>query len=88
MLGDVGDDALSLVVGVAQPSECPRDRLVHDPHGPPANELLVLHEGQVGLDPRRVAVHHQSDRAGGSEHRRLRIAIAVLLAERDRLVPG
>ena len=88
MLGNVGDDALPLVFGVAQPSERPRDRLVHDPHGAPAHELLVLHEGQVGLDPRGVAVHHQSDRPGGSEHRRLGIAVAVLLAERDRLVPG
>ena len=64
-----------------------RDRLVDDEHRAATDELLRLRQREVGLDARRVAVHHQADRARRCEHRRLRVAHAVLLAELDRLVP-
>ena len=53
-----------------------------------ADQLLDLHEREVGLDAGRVAVHQERDRARGSEHRRLRVAVAVQLAELDRLLPA
>src|SRR3712207_7633702 len=40
-----------------------------------------------GLEPGRVAVHHQTDRAGGRDDRCLRVAVAVLLTEREALLP-
>src|SRR4029079_11448895 len=40
-----------------------------------------------GLDPRGVAVHHETDGAGGSKNRDLRIAVAVLSAQGISLVP-
>ena len=38
--------------------------------------------------PGRVAVHQERDRPGRRQHRRLRVAVAVLVAELDRLVPA
>ena len=67
--------------------ECSRHGLVDELHRAPADELLRLHERELGLDAGRVAVHHEADRAGGCQHRGLRVPEAVHLAERDRLVP-
>ena len=72
---------------VAERSERLGHRLVDDLEVAAAGELLELHEREVGLDAGRVAVHQEADRAGRREHGRLRVAVAVLLAERDGVVP-
>ncbi len=53
-----------------------------------AGELLEFDEREIGLDPGRVAIHHQPDRAGRRQHRRLGIAETVLLTERQCPVPA
>ena len=55
-----------------------------------ADELLELHQGEVGLDAGGVAVHHEADGAGGRQDGGLRVAPAVGLAEPSLLdvVPG
>ena len=51
---------------------------------PLADQLLVLDQGDVGLDAGRIAIHHEGDRAGGSEDGGLRVAVAVGLAQLER----
>ena len=87
VLVDVRLDLLDLLVGVADRLQRHRDRAVDDRHLPAADELLELHEREVGLDAGRVAVHEERDRPGRREHRRLRVAVAVHLAELDGLLP-
>ena len=62
---------------VAELCERPRDRLVDDRHRPATDELLRLHEPEVGLDAGGVAVHEQADGPGRGEHARLGVAHAV-----------
>ena len=80
---------MSLICGraVAELLERHRHGVVDDLHQPAADELLVLDERDVRLDAGRVAIHHEADRAGRREHGGLRVAVAVLLAELDALVP-
>ena len=87
VLGDVGLDLLDLRLVVADRAQRHRHRAVDDRHRAAADQLLVLDQREVGLDARRVAVHQERDRARRREHRRLRVAVAVELAGRDRLVP-
>src|SRR5207302_1164761 len=66
-------------------------RLVRQVHGlqeTAADQLLVLDQRQVRLDAGRVAVHHQPDRPGRRQDGRLRVPVAVALAEGDGVVPG
>ena len=88
VLGDVLDDRLDLLLLVAQLAERPRHGLVDDLHRAAADELLELHEREVGLDAGGVGVHHEGDGAGGREHAGLRVAVAVLLPQLHDLVPG
>ena len=44
-------------------------------------------QGQIGLDARGVAVHHEADGAGRRQHRRLRVAHAAGRRLLERLVP-
>ncbi len=87
LLVDVLDDALDLRIVVAELGQGERHGLVDDFQHAAAGELLVLHEGDVRLDAGCVAVHHEADRAGRGENRRLSVAIADLLAEGDNFVP-
>ena len=87
VLVDVVDDLLDLRLRVAQLLQRHRHGLVDDLHHPAADQLLVLHQRDVGLDAGRVAVHHEADGPGRRQHRRLRVAEAVLLAHLDDLVP-
>ena len=87
VFGDVFDDRLDGLVGVAQALERQRNRLVDDLHRTAAHELLELHQGEVRLHPGGVTVHHEADGAGGSEHRCLGIAPAVDLADAQALGP-
>ena len=87
VLVDVGDDVSDLVLGVPEPAQRTGHRLVDDRHRPAADELLHLHETEVGLDAGGVAVHQQADGPGRCQDARLRVAHAVGLAELDRFVP-
>ena len=81
------DDLLDLLLVVAELLERHRHGLVDDLHHAAADQLLVLDQRDVRLDAGGVAVHHEADRAGRREHRGLRVAEAVLLAELDHFVP-
>src|SRR3990172_1666875 len=50
-------------------------RVVDDLHQAAADQGLVLDQGDVRLDPRGVAVHHEPDGARRREHSRLGVAI-------------
>ena len=65
-----------------------RDRLVGDLEVAAAGEFLELHQREVGLDAGGVAVHQQTDGAGGRQQRGLSVAIAVLLAKFERAIPA
>ena len=85
---DVADDGVDLGVGVAELDEGGGDGVVDDLDHAAADELLVLDEGEVGLDAGGVAVHHEADGASGREDGDLRVAIAGLLAGGECAVPG
>ena len=53
-----------------------------------AGELLELDQREVGLDAGGVAIHDEADRARRRDDRDLRVAIPMLFAERERIVPG
>ena len=85
---DVADDGVDLGVVVAELEERGGDGVVDDLDHAAADELLVLDEGEVGLDAGGVAIHHEADGAGGREDGDLRVAVAVLLAVGESLVPA
>src|SRR6202022_4592033 len=51
------------------------------------DQLLVLDQGDVGLDAGGVAVHHEADRAGGRDYGRLGVAVAIEITQLAGLVP-
>ena len=83
----VAHHVVDLPGGVAQLLERGGHGAIDDLEVAAAGELLELDQREVGLDAGGVAVHHQADRAGGRDHRGLGVAVAVLLAERERAVP-
>ena len=84
----VADDVLDLRLLVAQRLQGQRHHAVDDLEIAAAGERLELDQGEIRLDAGGIAIHHQADRAGGRDHGRLRIAIAMALAQAQRLVPG
>ena len=80
--------AFDLGLGVAELAEGGGDGVVDDLDHAAADELLVLDEGEVGLDAGGVAVHHEADGAGGGEDGDLGVAVAVLFAVGEGAVPG
>ncbi len=84
---DVRNDLAGLFRRVAQLHQGRRHRVVHDLDQAAANQFLVLHQRQVRLDARRVAIHHEADCSRRRQHRHLRILVAELFAERQRVVP-
>ena len=64
-----------------------RHRVVDDFDHAATDEPLLLYEREVRLDARRVAIHHEADRARGRQHGDLRVFIAEALAQLDRVVP-
>ena len=83
----VAHDVLDLLFRVAEPAQGRRQRGVDDLEVAAAGQLLELHQAEVRLDARRVAVHDQADRARGRDGGDLRVAVAVLLPEGQRPVP-
>ena len=88
VLVDVGGDRRDLLGSIAEFFERLGDGLVDDLEHAAAGELLVLHEGDIGLDARGIAVHEEADRAGRGEHGDLGIAEALLAAFGEDAVPG
>ena len=84
---DVRDDAFDLLGIVAEFFQRRRDRLVHDFQHAAAGEQFVFHQRDVGLDPGRVAIHQEADRAGRRENGDLRVAIAMAPAEFRGAIP-
>src|SRR5262249_30099401 len=84
---DVADDIVGLFAGVAEFEESRWNRVVDDLNHAAADQLLVLHQCQIGLDAGSVAVHHEPYRSRGCKDCDLRVAIAVLLAVGKCVVP-
>ena len=85
---DVADDGVDLVGRVAELEEGLGDGVVDDLDHAAADQLLVLDQGQIGLNAGGVAVHHEADGAGGRQDRGLRVAIAVSFAVNQGHIPG
>src|SRR6185437_9336963 len=81
---DVGD----LLLVIAERAQSLGHGAVDDLEIAPARELLELDQSEVGLDAGRVAIHDEADRASRRDHRNLRVAIAMSLAESERVAPG
>ena len=83
----VGLDLADRRFVIAERAQSLGDRAVDDLEIAAARQLLELHQREIGLDAGGVAIHHQADRAGRSDHRHLRVAIAMPLAAIERLAP-
>ncbi len=84
----IGDDVVDLALVVAERRQRFRDAAVDDLEIAAAGELLELDQREIGLDAGGVAVHHQADRAGRRDDGGLGVAVAEILAHRERVVPG
>ena len=84
----MGHDLADLGLTVAELAQRGGDGLIDDLEVTPARKLLEFHQCKIGLDPGRVAIHDKPDRAGGRDHGCLGVAVAVLFAQSQRLVPG
>src|SRR6185503_13918182 len=85
---DVADDGVGLLMVVAELEQGRRNGVVYDLDHPAANQLLVLHEREIGLDAGGVAIHEEADRTGGRENGDLRVAVTKLLAVSQSFVPA
>ena len=85
---DVADDGVGLLVVVAELEQRRGHSVVDDLDHAPADELLVLDQGEIGLDSGSVAVHHEADGAGGGQDCDLGIAVAVFFAVGEGFVPA
>ena len=81
----VGLDLVDLRLAVAERAQRLGHGAVDDLEIAAAGELLELHQREVGLDARGVAIHHEADRAGRGDDGDLRVAVAMPLAERERI---
>ena len=85
---NVTDDRISLLMRVSQLEQSRRHSIVNNLNHPPTNELLVLNQSQIRLNPRRVAVHHEAYGACGGQDCDLGIAVAVFFAVGQGFVPA
>ncbi|NRP51496.1 hypothetical protein XMM354_003294 [Aliiroseovarius sp. xm-m-354] len=84
----IADDLFDLSRPVAEFLQRGRHRLVDDLKIATTRKFLELHQRKVRLNPRGVAVHHQTDGARGRDDRGLRVAVAMRFAKFQRLVPA
>mmetsp|Transcript_22711 Transcript_22711/g.37493 ORF Transcript_22711/g.37493 Transcript_22711/m.37493 type:complete len:741 (+) Transcript_22711:830-3052(+) len=84
----IADDFLDLGRAIAEVFQRCGHRAVDDLEIATTGQLLELHQRKVRLDPRRVAVHDQTDGARGRDHCGLRVAVTIGLAQLQRLVPS
>ena len=87
VLGHVGVDLVDLLLAVAECLQRERHGAVDDRHLPAAHELLELDEREVWLDAGGIRVEKEAYGPRGSQNRRLSVAVAMALAQLDRLVP-
>src|SRR3954471_1268353 len=85
---DIADDRVRLLAGVAELEKCSGDGIVDDLDHAATHQLFVFDESQIGLDAGGIAVHHEPDGSRRRKHRDLRVAVAVLLAMGERVVPN
>ena len=84
----IGLDLRDLALAIAERAQRFGHGAVDDLPVAAAGELLEFHQREIRLDAGGVAIHHQADGAGRRHHGGLRVAVAVDLAEFERLVPG
>ena len=60
---DIADDGIGLIMRVSQLEQCRWHSVVHDLDHAAADQLLVFHQRQVGLDAGGIAIHKKSDRS-------------------------
>ncbi len=84
----IARDRLDVARPVAEGPERLGHGAVDDAEIAAARELLELDDGEIGLDAGGVAIHHEAGSAGRRDHGRLRVAVAVALAQREGDVPG
>ncbi len=85
---DVADDGVGLLVRVSELEERGGHSVVYDLNHASADQLLVLNQRQIGLDASCIAVHHETDGAGGGEDCDLGVSVAVLFAVGEGFVPA
>ena len=71
---DMVDNLLGLLGRVAELDQRLRHGVVDDLDHAAADQFLVLHQRQIGLDAGGIAIHHEADGAGRREDGSLRIA--------------
>src|SRR3984893_18928665 len=88
MPGGIGHDLVDLGLAIAERAQTFGNGAIDDLEITATRELLEFDEREIRLDSRRVAIHHEADGAGRSDHTDLRVAITVALAERHRALPN
>ena len=84
----IGDDLGNLRLTIAKRFQRRRNRAVDDLEIAATRQFLELHQREVRLDSRRVAIHDQTDGAGRGHDGGLGVAVAVLFAQPQRGIPG
>ena len=87
-LFNVLDHSIDFWCVITQGSQREWDRPVDDLHHSPPCQLFVLHQSNVRLDPRRIAVHHERDCSGRSEHCCLSVSVSELTTRINALIPN
>ena len=85
---DVTDNRIRLIVIVPELEQRRRHSVVDNLNHPSANQLLVLHQRQIRLNPGCITVHHETDCAGGGQDCDLAVAVAVFFAVGQGFVPA
>ena len=85
---NVRDNLVSFVVIVPQLEQSRRHSIVHDLDHPATNQLLVLNQRQIRLNPGSIAIHHETYSACRSEDSYLGVAVAVFFAVGEGFVPA
>src|SRR5208283_1852876 len=84
----VGGNIVDLGLSVSEGAQSGRNGLVDDFEIAAAGESLEFDEREIRFDPRRVAVHEETNRAGRGDGAYLRIAIAMPVAHGESPFPG
>ncbi len=84
---DVVDDPARRALIVSKRAKRRADRLIDDLERATARQLLEFQQREFRLNPGRIAIHDEADRAGRGDHRSLGIAVPVTAAKIVRGVP-
>src|SRR5207249_11499827 len=82
----IADNVFDLQERIAESCQGRGNRGVDDLEVTATGQLLEFHQREIRLDPRRIAIHDQADRAGRRDDRDLSIAIAVFFSELDHTI--